>query len=38
MVVVVIVDKAIFQIRLEKIKEENKPLYDIVIGKMMSSL
>ena len=37
-VVVVIVDKVIFQIRLEKIKEENKALYDIVICKVMSTL
>ena len=37
MVVVVIVDKVIFQISLEKIKEENKALYDVVVGKVMSN-
>jgi hypothetical protein len=37
MALVVIVDKVIFQISLEKIKEENKALYDIIIDKVMSS-
>jgi hypothetical protein len=37
MVVIVIVDKVIFQISLEKTKEENKTLYDIIICKVMSN-
>jgi hypothetical protein len=37
MVMVVIADKVIFQISLEKIKEENKALYDIIIDKVMFS-
>jgi len=37
MVVIVIVDKVIFQISLEKTKEENKALYDIIICKVVSS-
>ena len=37
MVVVTIVDKLIFQISLETIKEENEASYDIIIGKVMSS-